>query len=215
MRVPILASTSSRRPTLSDRIRRLYLALLYVRAWDPWGYEGSTYEQSKYRNTLDALGQRNFRRALEVGCSVGVFSTMLADRTEELLAIDVASAAVKRARRRLGARKNVKVERAALPEWSPPGKFDLIVCSEVLYYLRREAMLASFRLLESSLAPGGSLIAVHRRGKGRSSPLHGDEVHNLLIKHATTKHVHSETHDGYRLDRFDASNGQRTGCQEP
>jgi trans-aconitate methyltransferase len=118
--------------------------------------------------------------------------------------IDVSSAALVQARKRLGGREGVRFERAALPEWLPPGEFDLIVCSEILYYLKHDAMLASFHGLESHLAPGGSLIAVHRRGKGRSSPLHGDEVHDLLIQRATIQHGFSETNDYYRLDRFDA-----------
>jgi trans-aconitate methyltransferase len=182
----------------------MYFTLLYLRSNDPWDYESSEYEHRKYQATLNALPRAHFSRTLEVGCSIGVFTSMLAERTDELLAIDVAPAAVTRARRRLAGHKGVRVERAALPEWRPAARFDLIVCSEILYYLDRDAMLASFQRLEQSLAPGGSLVAVHRRGKGRSSPLHGDLVHDLLIKNTSARHAYSERHNRFLLDRFDA-----------
>jgi cyclopropane fatty-acyl-phospholipid synthase-like methyltransferase len=182
----------------------LYFSLLYARRSDPWNYESSEYEHEKYKTTLAALGDKRLHRVLEIGCSVGVFTDMLADRSDHLLAIDVAPAAVARARTRLKDRESVQVRRAALPEWTPPGQFDAIVCSEVLYYLTPNALLRSFHSLERSLRPGGSLIAVHRRGKGRSAPLHGDRMHDLLIEHRTNMHAYSETHDRFRLDRFDA-----------
>jgi SAM-dependent methyltransferase len=193
-----------RRPGLGDRVRRLYFSLLYARRSDPWNYESCEYNREKYLITLRALGEERLNRSLEVGCSIGVFTAMLADRSDSTLAIDVAPAAVAGARARLRGRECVQVRRAALPEWKPPGQFDAIICSEVLYYLTPEAMIKSFRALERSLLPGGKIVAVHRRGKGRSAPLHGDRVHDLLIEHTRNVHAYSETHDRFRLDRFDA-----------
>ena len=189
---------------IGDHLRRCYFSLLYAANNDPWGYESREYERRKYETTLNALKGMRYARALEVGCSIGVFTAMLAERVDYLLAIDVAPAAVRRARSRLGNLQNVEVTRAALPEWSPPGPFDLIVCSEVLYYLSETALLRSLRTLECSLTPTGSIVAVHRRGKGRSSPLHGDTVHELLLRHTTLRHAHSEIHSSFRLDRLDA-----------
>jgi cyclopropane fatty-acyl-phospholipid synthase-like methyltransferase len=192
------------RPRLGDRMRRVYFSLLYARRPDPWNYEFCEYNREKYEITLRALGEERLNRSLEVGCSIGVFTAMLADRSDRTLAIDVAPAAVARTRARLRSRESVHVRRAALPEWTPPGQFDAIVCSEVLYYLTPDAMIKSFHALERSLRPGGKIVAVHRRGKGRSAPLPGDRVPDLLIEHARNAHGHSETHDRFRLDRFDA-----------
>lgn len=192
-------------PSIGDFVRRSYFSLLYAANKDPWGYESSEYEHCKYEKTINVIEGRRCARALEVGCSIGVFTAMLAERVDYLLAIDVAPAAVKRARSRLANLRNVEVVRAALPEWNPPGQFDLIVCSEVLYYLNETALLHSLRVLESSLTRTGSIVAVHRRGKGRSSPLHGDTVHELLIRHTTLRHAHSEINSKFRLDRLDAT----------
>ena len=128
------------------------------------------------------LGERRFRRALEAGASIGVFTEMLADRCDELLAVDVSERAVAAARRRLSGRGHVRVERRTLPEEMPDGPFDLIVASEVLYYFPREEMLAVLRSFERELAPGGSLLAVHWRRETKTYPLQGDEVHELLAQ---------------------------------
>jgi SAM-dependent methyltransferase len=70
-----------------------------------------------------------------------------------------------------------------LPEELPAGPFDLIVCSEVLYYWSRDLLLAALPPMVAALAPGGSLLAVHWRPGTRTYPLLGDEVHDLLAEH--------------------------------
>ena len=84
-----------------DRLGREYFEDLYEGSPDPWGFETSTYERSKYERTLGVLGNRRFRRALEVGASIGVFTEMLAPRCDELLAVDASERAVAAARERL------------------------------------------------------------------------------------------------------------------
>jgi hypothetical protein len=69
---------------------------------DPWGFETSAYEHEKYERTLAALGHRHYGRAFEAGCSIGVFTAMLAERCDELLAVDIAQAAVDSARQAPG-----------------------------------------------------------------------------------------------------------------
>ena len=66
---------------------------------DPWGYTTSEYERRKYEATLIACGEGPFAEALELGASIGVFSSMLAPRCEQLTTIDAAPTAVAAARR--------------------------------------------------------------------------------------------------------------------
>jgi predicted TPR repeat methyltransferase len=188
---------------LNERLGREYFEGLYAASEDPWNFEASNYEQNKYARTLAVLGERTFRRALEAGASIGVFTEMLADRCDELLAVDVSERAVAAARRRLSGRRHVRVERRTLPEEMPDGPFDLILASEVLYYFPREEMLTVLRGFERELAQGGILLAVHWRRKTETYPLQGDEVHDLLVKH--TRLVNRETiiEPDYRLDLFE------------
>jgi len=188
---------------LNERLGREYFEGLYAESDDPWNFEASEYEQDKYARTLAVLDERTFRRALEAGASIGVFTEMLADRCDELLTVDVSERAVAAARQRLSGRGNVRIERRTLPEQMPDGPFDLIVASEVLYYFPREEMLTVLRGFERELAAGGILLAVHWRRKTETYPLQGDEVHELLVEQTQLLNKESVVEPNYRLDLFE------------
>ena len=82
-------------------LTREHFEARYAADPDPWDFEGSAYERAKYERTLAALGERRYASAFEAGCSIGVFTAMLADRCDELLAVDIAQSAVDATRRRL------------------------------------------------------------------------------------------------------------------
>ena len=188
---------------MNERLGREYFEELYTDSPDPWNFETSDYEREKYRRTLSVLGERRFRRSLEAGASIGVFTRMLAGLCDELLAVDVSERAVAAARERLRGLEHVRVERRTLPEEMPEGPFDLIVASEVLYYFPREEMLAMLDEFETVLAPGGALLAVHWRRETRTYPLQGDEVHRLLAAHTNLTLTESVAEPDYRLDLFE------------
>ena len=188
---------------MSGRLGREYFEGLYAASGDPWNFETSDYEREKYHRTLEVLGDRRFRRALEAGASIGVFTGMLAGRCDALLAVDVSEKAVAAARERLTGLDHVRVERRTLPEEMPEGPFDLIVASEVLYYFPREEMLQMLGGFEAALAPGGALLAVHWRRETRTYPLQGDEVHELLAANTRLALTESVAAPDYRLDLFE------------
>jgi predicted TPR repeat methyltransferase len=188
---------------LKGRLGREYFEGLYAESEDPWDFETSEYERNKYGRTLEVLGELRFERALEAGASIGVFTEMLADRCDELLAVDVSERAVAAARERLAGRRHVRIERRTLPEEMPDGPFDLIVASEVLYYFTREVMLATLRAFEREMIPGGALLAVHWRRETRTYPLQGDEVHELLMRHTRLQNTRTILEPDYRLDLFE------------
>ena len=185
-----------------SRVEPAFFDRLYAEAADPWGFASRPYERAKFDATLAALPDGPIGSALEVGCSIGVLSERLAPRCERLLAVDVAEAALARARERLAGHRNVSLERRELPEAFPPGPFALVVCSEVLYYLDPPAFDAMLDALDGALAPGGSLLAVHWRHPTETYPLRGDEVHARLAERFGAPALSAPTHD-YALDRFD------------
>jgi SAM-dependent methyltransferase len=183
-----------------ERLDREYFENLYEQSPDPWGFETSPYERKKYERTLGVLQGRRYQRALEVGCSIGVFTVKLAPLCDEVLAVDVSERAVAAARERLAGFPHVRVERRRLPEDTPEGPFDLIVASEVLYYWPKEVMLGALRLFEEILGPGGVLLAVHWRKETKTYPLQGDEVHELLVEHTRLLSTTTIVEPEYRLD---------------
>jgi SAM-dependent methyltransferase len=186
-----------------ERLGRDYFEDLYAESKDPWGFETSAYERRKYERTLESLGDRRFRRALEAGSSIGVFTAMLAPRCDELVAVDTSEKAVEIARERLSEQGHVRVERRTLPEEMPEDPFDLIVASEVLYYWPREVVLGALRRFEEILAPGGVLVAFHWRKETKTYPLQGDEVHELFLEHTRLTNVKATKEPEYRLDVFE------------
>jgi 2-polyprenyl-3-methyl-5-hydroxy-6-metoxy-1,4-benzoquinol methylase len=177
---------------------------LYRESPDPWGYRTSSYEQEKYAATLAALPRpAHGLCCLEVGCSVGVFTGLLAARCEHVVAIDFSLNALELARQQLEGVGNVDLLRASFPEEAPPGSWDLIVCSEILYYLQKPALDDAVSWIETQLSYGASVLAVSWRGTGRVEPLSGDEVHDRLARDLAYWHTLDARQAGYRLDRFD------------
>lgn len=183
-----------------------YFEELYRASEDPWDLATSAYERDKYDLTIAALGDRPFAAALEVGCSIGTLTERLCERCGTVLAIDAAPTAVERARRRVGGRGNVTVERRSIPDAMPAGSFDLIVCSEVLYYMDPPLLESVWDLLAGAVAPGGALLAVHWRGPVRHYPQGGDAVHDLLRRRAPALGLalaHADARPLFLIDRFD------------
>jgi protein-L-isoaspartate O-methyltransferase len=177
---------------------------------DPWNYQASPYERSKYAVTIDSLSRERFASAFEPACSVGELTAMLASRCDRLLATDVSETAVRRARRRCADLSNVTVEcrdlrtevRSDSEAHAHRQGFDLIVFSEVGYYFDVASLSALARRLAESLNSGGEFIAVHWRGHSADHVIHGDEVHRSLFDSLPLQHRLGDYHPGFRLDSW-------------
>lgn len=171
---------------------------------DPWGFASNPYERAKYARTVGTLGDRRFSRALELGCANGELTALLAPRCDRLLAVDAAPSAVARAGARLRGARGVEVRRALLPEQLPREPWELVVASEVLYYLGGELLELLVAGLLADLRPGGLLLTVHWTGEAASHPLSADAVHERLLAEPALRSVTSDRHAGYRLDLLEA-----------
>ena len=152
----------------------------YSGSHDPWGFETRWYEERKRAVTLAALPLAHYGATLELGCSIGVLSRELADRSDTLLATDLAEQALAVARTRLAGLPGVTVERRVLPLDWPAGTFDLVVLSEIGYYLAPDDLAVLLERCRDSLNPNGALVACHWRHPVGEYPLGGDDVHAAL-----------------------------------
>jgi alkylation response protein AidB-like acyl-CoA dehydrogenase/SAM-dependent methyltransferase len=174
---------------------------LYEESPDPWGYDTSVYERDKHQATAAALPQRPIGRALDVGCSNGALTVLIADRSEQVTAVDFSSRAILLADRR-GLPANVELVQARFPDEIPAGDWDLVVCSEILYYLTPGALLRAVRWFRSRLENGSTVVVVSWRGHGSDQPMRGDDVHDLLADELRSWHTRDARQPNYRLDRF-------------
>ena len=167
---------------------------------DPWGYETSAYEREKYSATLAACGPGPFSQALELGGSIGVFTAQLAARCRSLTSIDSAPTAVASARARLDRHPQVEVILGSIPAGIPKRPYDLVVASEILYYLEPADLTATLAALADLMNPGTALVAVHWRPAGAERPFTADEVHARLCRQRWLRHVADHDTADYRLD---------------
>ena len=156
-----------------------YFDRLYAADPDPWGFASRWYEERKYALTIASLPRRRYRRAFEPGCSIGVLSGLLAKRCEELLAMDIAQEALQTIATRNLPAHVIQMQGQIPMDW-PQGLFDLIVFSEIGYYLDLRDLIATGRAIERSLEPGGHLVAVHWRPRATEYPRDGEAVHRHL-----------------------------------
>ena len=115
----------------SSRCPPRYFERIYARKDDPWGFETSEYERRKYEQTLLHLPKTRYTRGLEVGCSIGVLTRLLAERCDRLVGVDVSEQALERARLRCAGMVHVEFRCMHMPAEMPDGLFDLIILSEV------------------------------------------------------------------------------------
>jgi SAM-dependent methyltransferase len=174
---------------------------LYAREGDPWGFETSPYERAKYDHTLGRLPAERFGSVLEVGCANGVLTERLAPRCDRLLGLDVSQTALAAAARRCADLPQVTLEQRRLPDEAPDGPFDLVLLSEVIYYLDSGDLARLAAWLHGATGPGAHLMLVHWTGD-TDYPKSGDEAVAELF--ATlgdgVEVVVAERRDRYRLD---------------
>jgi predicted TPR repeat methyltransferase len=178
-----------------------YFDDLYAGDPDPWRFAANDYERDKYGATVASLSKGRYRNAFEVGCSIGVLTRQLASRCEALLSVDVAKAALDRAVHRCADLTQVRFAEMRVPGNWPVERFDLILLSEVLYFLDQADVEQLAVKVGESLEPGGDVVLVHWLGE-TNYPLSGDQAADFFIAKATPfASIHFQSRrEAYRLD---------------
>ena len=200
-----------------------YFDALYEDNSDPWQYQTRWYEKRKRDICLAILPQPQYNNAIELGCGNGVLSELLAQRCMSLVSIDGNQRAVQLAKARLAEVSHVKVIQGVIPnvlmtlndavlEAYPltdgtstnKSPFDLIVISEILYYLSPNDIDTVISWTQQNLAIGGTLLCCHWRYAIDGFAMTGETVHQRL-HHAfnfasNEKHQIELTHQSQIID---------------
>jgi SAM-dependent methyltransferase len=185
---------------LDQSIPADYFDAKYRADRDPWAYATSSYEAAKYAASLAALPRTRYRAALEIGCSIGVFTARLAPCCDHLLAIDAAPTALQLAAARCRDLSQVRFRPARVPEDFPCGPFDLIVIAEVGYYLTVRELARTRDACARELTAGGHLLLVHWTPPIDDALLPGDTVHDAFLHDGRFQELASRREEVYRLD---------------
>ena len=169
---------------------------------DPFGYLSTWYERRKYAITLAALPREHYQAVWEPGCSIGELTALLADRASVVHASDLSPTAVGAARRRLRDRKSVSVIASRLPAGPPgrPGSYDLVMLSEVLYYLDDPDREATLLAAEGAVGEDGDLVVVHWRHFPHDAWLAGAAANEAVRTRPGWRPVARHEEDDFVLD---------------
>lgn len=178
---------------------------------DPWNY-GSAYEQLKYRRTLALAIAAAPRRALELACAEGRFTELLAPEVETLRAVDISATAIERASARTARFGNVAFATHDLFRDAIAGDYDLITCSEVMYFApSRERLAVLAGAIAGALAPGGHFVHAHgyeihddpgRTGFDWEDTVGAASIHRIFTAEPRLALVRSVETELYRIDLF-------------
>lgn len=133
---------------------------LYQGADDPYGVQSRWYEQRKRAIVLASLPRARFRKCYEPGCGTGELTAALAARCDTVLATDFSAVALRAARERTAGLPHVQLAQHRLPgDWPADQRFDLVVLSELGYFLPVAAIEALARHCAATLDADGVLLA--------------------------------------------------------
>ena len=167
---------------------------------DPWRTRTRWYERRKRALTMAVLPQERYARACEPGCGAGETTLALSGRCEEVVSSDASAAAVTQARARVAGLAHVTIAQARMPGDWPAGTFDLIVLSELGYYLAADELARLAQHCRDAMRKVGTLVACHWRHPESDLRLSAHDVHAEL--HARTG-LHRASHyedDDFLLD---------------
>ena len=171
---------------------------------DPWDVGGSVFEQRKRSVVVACLRRARYARAWDPACGTGHLTADVAARCDRLLASDASATAAGLAAERC-ADLPVSVSHRALPEDPADETFtpELVVLSEVFYYLSDTVRAATVALVDRVAAPDAEVVCVHWDGAPDDAWLSGrggqTELVTQLVAGGWTHRVHHED-DGFVLD---------------
>jgi SAM-dependent methyltransferase len=147
---------------------------------DPWGLRAHFYEHRKRALILACLPRERFRQGFEPGCATGELTALLARRCDHLIATDVVHDAVDACRIRMKDAANVTILQGAIPQDWVTQRVDLIVISELAYYLDDARLVVLAQRILASLDQDGVLLLCHWKPMISGACFDGESVHARL-----------------------------------
>jgi len=182
-------------PSLAEHFEQLYR-----RSDDPWATRARWYEARKRALTLASLPKAQYEAGFEPGCANGELSAALASHCRRLLVSDFNATAVQLARNRLRDLPQVQVEQRAMPHQWPQQQFDLVVISELAYYLSAADLKVLLAHIVDSLMPDATLLACHWRRSVEANGQSAERVHAVFNARPELTRLVSHREDDFILE---------------
>ena len=173
---------------------------------DPWNFKSRWYEIRKRQLTMACLPDAKYSRAFEPGCANGELSAALAPRCGRLLCSDGSTLAVQAARLRLAHLPQVEIKQLWVPDQWPDYAFELVVISELAYYLDADQLNELIACAKRVLTPDGTVLACHWRHPIDDCAIGGDHVHDAFARSLKLPSVCTHIEADFRIDVWSSKN---------
>lgn len=150
-----------------DRLTfRMVLNRIYDLAYrlrnDLFEIEGSEYEQHKLNRLIGVIRQRRYKTVLDVGCGIGILAEKISPFCQQIIGIDFSPKAISLAEKRCKNLENVSFLERDIRTFDFQGDYDLVIFSEVLYYLEDRFIERIVHRLKKNLPDSARIIIVDR-----------------------------------------------------
>jgi SAM-dependent methyltransferase len=176
-------------------VNMTHLEGLYAGGDDPWHFRTSAYEVEKFAATCAALPRAHYHSVLEIGCGNGELARHIARRCSHYTGVDAVQTALEAARRAV---PRGRFERQFLPAVLPEGAYDLLLCSEILYFLDPQGIAQLARQIDRRW-PLADVVCVTWRGPSGNA-LQGEEAFNIFAAQTTRRFRQAAETADYRID---------------
>ena len=110
---------------------------LFRKVKDPWGFEGSVFEEERFKVMRELMLKTGCGSVIELGCGEGYFTEKISEDCSKLVCLDVSETAIARA-----------MKRTCIPDYVvgdftkdgviPEKDYDVAVAGEVFYYIKED-----------------------------------------------------------------------------
>lgn len=181
---------------------------------DPWGYD-KAYEVRKYEETLELLSDLSGDDVVtEMSCAEGHFTARLAPLVKKVRAYDLSPVALQRLENRLqqAGITNVETARFDLLSDRLSEQCDVLICSEVLYYMPPDRLDEVVHLLVAALRDGGTFVHAHafeasqrgtKPGFGWRKPFGVQRISEAFGSHPELQRCRVIETDLYKVERYE------------
>lgn len=158
-----------------------HFSRLYRDGRDFWGVRDRPYEVAKRAAAVAFLQGWRGQRGLELGCGEGFLAARLIEEGTlgTVTGIDLDPGIIDRAWQTHAALSGAAFRQGRMPEDFPPEPFDLLVVSEMLYFLAEREIADLAARMTRAARPGALCLLVNYLGR-TETPLDGDGAADFL-----------------------------------
>ena len=129
---------------------------------DPWQFIGGFNERIRNQIIVSLIRWGKVNSALDIACGEGSLTRAISPFVQSMKAFDISSKAIKSAKEKFSA-DNIEYFQYDMKDFSHSmGNFDLILCAEVIYYLKPPEIDHVLTEIGLSLNKGGYFILTTR-----------------------------------------------------